>query len=208
MRYGWRALSASFIVRRARAAGVGSRSLNAIVRRRIVRYQDFIGELRQYIDEARRLLVAGVTHEDPGFRSWRHRSESLVREAAAHGYRLPGKYNSSERHYADFYDYSPKGMVHALAKDLKDSEIELIFLVEQFDKYGVPPLAPALAANSPALQLPDKMTLSWLFHNVPMTYWLATLGAVLAIFLFGVGAGRTTTYTAVEAWVKSVWSGQ
>lgn len=110
-----------------------------------MRYRDFIEELRRYVTEASGLMDSKATHDGPEFRSWRHGSESLVSEAAAHGYRLPGEYKSSSRFYADLYDSSEPAKQRALAKDLTDSKIELQFLIDHYEKYGEPPLVTTAA---------------------------------------------------------------
>ena len=41
---------------------------------------------------------------------------------------------------------------------------------------------------STQLPAPEKVTLKWLFHNVPYTFWMMAAGALFAVFAFGVKA--------------------
>lgn len=104
-----------------------------------MRYQDFISELRVLVAKAEEIRTQNVTHEDDGFREWRHRAESLVRETKALGYRLPGDFNSDVRAYMAMYSgASAADNFTALRKELGDSLIQLRFLIDQFEKYGEP----------------------------------------------------------------------
>jgi hypothetical protein len=104
-----------------------------------MRYQDFISELRVLVAKGEEIRSQDVTHEDEGFRDWRHRAESLVRETKALGYRLPGEFNSDVRAYMAMYSgASAADNSIALRKELGDSVIQLRFLIDQFEKYGEP----------------------------------------------------------------------
>lgn len=84
--------------------------------------------------------------------------------------------------------------VEALRSALNDSLIELEFIVQQHKRYGAPGDGVSAQAEAARLQVPERVTLSWLWHNVPATLWLAAAGLVLAIFLAGVSAGQTKAY--------------
>ena len=47
------------------------------------------------------------------------------------------------------------------------------------------------------LSFPEKITLSWLFKHVPVSYWLWLGGAFVAVFIAGVGFSQTKAYTAI-----------
>jgi hypothetical protein len=53
---------------------------------------------------------------------------------------------------------------------------------------------PASSDNSKHghVQLPEKVTLSWLIHNVPVQFWVWLGGLILTVLLLGVGIGQTT----------------
>ena len=42
------------------------------------------------------------------------------------------------------------------------------------------------------LVLPDKVTLGWLVHHVPLTFWFWLVGIVIVTFTIGVTVGQTT----------------
>jgi hypothetical protein len=178
-----------------------------------MRYQDFIAELRSHIAEARRLRDLSITHEDSAFREWRHRVESIVAEAATLGYRLPGAFNSKNRFYTDIYHQSDSSIREALVRDVRDSEAELRYLVDQFEKFGVPPLVGAAAlpqndheATAPAVPYPDRITIDWLTRHVPIGIWALAMGALLAAFLLGVAFGRTPELASTIDWLRALWA--
>ena len=47
------------------------------------------------------------------------------------------------------------------------------------------------------LSFPDKITLSWLFKHVPVSYWLWLGGAFVTVFIAGIGFSQTKAYTAI-----------
>jgi hypothetical protein len=171
-----------------------------------MRYQDFIAEVRDLISDAEFICALSVDHHDGAFRAWRHKAESLVDEAKAHGYRLPGPFNSSSRTYRAMWRGAKKDDdVKALTKDLRDSMIELR------EKYGVPALqmgsvqSPApIAAELPA---PDKVTVVWLARHVPVGLWITAVVILLTVFLLGAAVGPTATGRAITAAIKAVIPG-
>ena len=44
--------------------------------------------------------------------------------------------------------------------------------------------------QSPKLQYPEKVTLSWLSHHAPVSFWFWLIGIIVAVFLFGIKAGQ------------------
>src|SRR4051812_24489158 len=135
-----------------------------------MRYQDFINELCELVAAGEQLYSVITTHNDAGFRAWRHRAESLVQEAKDLGYRLPGNCKSDTRAYrAIFYGASIQTNITALKKELDDSLIELRFLIDNYKKYGEP-IHTQLADSAHATErpdVPDKVTPPWLTKNVP-----------------------------------------
>jgi hypothetical protein len=171
-----------------------------------MRYQDFIAELRQAVELAQNLQSSGVTHEDTRFREWRYRTESLVAEAEAQGYMLPGSFSSSGRNYRDVVGefYGQDNHAKALVRDIGDSIIELNYLISRYDSYGQPPMQIEENDASASLTIPERVTLAWLYKHVAIGQWGAFAVFVFAVFLFGVAAGRTDIYAVLEAWFKSL----
>jgi hypothetical protein len=177
-----------------------------------MRYQDFIEEVRAHIKEAQRIRAARLTHKHEDFRRWRQRVESLVKEVAAHGYRLPGSFDSTSRFYTDFYVHTDEAAKAALAKDITDTENELSYLVEQFEKYGVPPLvggarvaAPPPQLAPPELPIPERVTLYWLFKHVSVGGWIAVGGAAITLLLVGAAIGKTGWFGSIVSWFTTSW---
>jgi len=180
-----------------------------------MRYQDFIGELRDLVKNGEVLRSQSLTHENPKFREWRHRAENLVREALAHNYRLPGTFKSDGRTYRAMYPgASFPANATALEKELGDSLIELRYLIEQFEKYGEPMRTqligaadpqPQAAVPAPALAQPEKVTLAWLVKHVSVGFWLKALSLALGILLLGAAIGRAQTFASFVTWLKNNW---
>jgi hypothetical protein len=160
-----------------------------------VNYTQFIARLESLIVEGHAIVTAGITHKDQRFRKWRHEAESVVDDAKSRGIRVPGDFNSSKRHYlAMWTGASHQDEVEALRSALNDSLIELEFIVQQHKLYGAPADGVSAQVKATPLQVPERVTLSWLWHNVPATLWLAAAGLVLAIFVAGVTAGQSKAY--------------
>jgi hypothetical protein len=172
-----------------------------------MRYRDFIDQLSDLVRIGEQLREHGISHRDPEFRDWRHRSESLVAEAVALGWRLPGPYKSSVRAYAPLYATGDaKEIVAAFRQDVSDSLIELRHLVDQFERYGEPKSIQLVAHDKPPLPAPDKVTVDWLAKNVPVGLWAAAAGILAATFLLGASVGQTEEFQALWKWIKNVWS--
>lgn len=177
-----------------------------------MRYQDFIADLRALIDQAQGIVNCGVTHEDQRFRAWRYRAQSLVTEARSHGYRLPGRFDSEKRMYRAIFPGATRGEdSRALDQDVGDSIIELRYLVEQFEKYGVPPTSnsrePATSPSRKELAAPDQVTLSWLFRNVSVKFWSWAAGILVTVFFFGALIGRTGVWDNVQRFAAELRQG-
>lgn len=172
---------------------------------RKMRYQDFIAEVRNLIEEAHQIGKSGATHEDPPFREWRHRSESLVNEVLGLGYRLPGKFESARRPYRAMYSgASRQDNARALAKELGDSEIELRHFVTQYEKFGEPKSIQVVVEHHREVDVPERVTFAWLFRNVSVGVWASAIGCVIGAFVLGVAVARTGPYEALEEWIRSV----
>ena len=170
-----------------------------------MRYADFIGELKNLVGQAQELRRTGATHEDSDFREWRHRAESLVEEARLLGYRLPGNFASFRRAYRATWPRAPSAEDGAaLAADLGDSIIELRFLIDQYERYGVPPVVPHKDSVS-QMAPPERATLAWLFRNVPVTLWISGFSLDIAAFGFGAAVGGAAAYTKLSALIKSLF---
>jgi hypothetical protein len=53
-------------------------------------------------------------------------------------------------------------------------------------------MTPDEGNKAKGLELPEKVTLAWLFGNVPVSVWLSLGGAIITAFVLGVAAGQTT----------------
>jgi len=170
-----------------------------------VEYSDLIVELRQLVDRGDALLRENVTHEAPRFRKWRHEAESVVGSATGSGLTLPGEFRSSRRVYRAMWSGAAENDdIAALRDELRDSLIELRFIIDQYDKYGAPKAPKSSARTLVSLAVPERVTLAWLARNVSVGQWVTVAFFVLMVFIIGVNVGRTEAYRKLEAFVTSI----
>ena len=74
--------------------------------------------------------------------------------------------------------------------------------IDQFEKAESDVAAPvALPRTVAALELPDRVTLAWLWQHVPASLWVGFLGLLLAVFIFGATVGQIEwVQKLVENW--------
>jgi len=187
---------------------VGEPPLNLDVRRLTMRYADFIQELQELVTTGEALLVPGTSDETPSFRAWRHRTESLVKEAQASGRRLPGDFRSSSRMYMPMYSpASADEKYRAFSRDVSDTLIELRLLIDQHEKYGEPQFVQLVGVEASSPELPSTVTFAWLWKHVPVSFWVKVATILMAAFLIGVAVGRTNAYQDLETIIKEVVPG-
>lgn len=98
---------------------------------------------------------------------------------------------------------NPDEIIGAFRQDMSDSLIELRHYLDQYRRYGEPrSVQPALEDKVEPVA-PEKVTLHWLFKNVPISLWVAAIGVLSAVFVFGAAVGNTEPIKDVLAWFKS-----
>ena len=55
-----------------------------------------------------------------------------------------------------------------------------------------------ITKQTPELEWPQKITLSWLTKHAPISLWLKLLGALVTAFLLGVGFAQTKLYDNIQ----------
>ena len=61
-----------------------------------------------------------------------------------------------------------------------------------------PPQEPQKMASQQSLQVPDRVTLHWLYKQVPFTLWASLVGLLIASFV--IGATAAIKLTLVQQW--------
>jgi hypothetical protein len=91
---------------------------------------------------------------------------------------------------------------------MDDSLGELRFLVQQFDKYGVPSVPAPKSSQQPSVSLasPDKVTVRWLIDNVPVSGWVIVFGLIVGLFSAGYAAGQYDTLRKLVAIISALFS--
>jgi len=95
-------------------------------------------------------------------------------------------------------------------RDLQDTANEMSYIIKSYEKHGEPQrssrtgiqeLKKKQSASPPAVAVPkikktlempnpDKVTLAWLFHNVPIKFWWWLAGILIAAFILGITIGQ------------------
>ena len=165
----------------------------------------FKDEIKEQLEVAESLLGCEMTHKDDAFRKWRHSVESLVAKFTESGYQLPGEFRSSRRKYRATWPTATKNdNVKALEKDLKDSIIELKFVLDYWGKYGTSFNSHSAPENT-ELSVPNKVTLAWLWNNVSYKLWLSFAGLIIFVFGLGVKAGQAKWFVDILNEILSVF---
>lgn len=170
-------------------------------------YAEFIAEIECLVGRGDAITGADADHESRPFRDWRYAVETTVTNAKEQGFKVPGEFDSENRHYMALWD-APRGEHRKVfTRDMADSLTELRFIVEQYRKFGDPtPRRPgdAAPATAPALARPDRVTVRWLIDYVSAMSWLAVAGLALALFFLGYGAGKFEFFSKLLALIKGV----
>jgi hypothetical protein len=115
---------------------------------KVISYSAFIDALRSSIEEAKTLRERPQMHEDPDFRRWRHRLESLLTQIVQQDYLLPGSVSVRQRAfgYTDQFEDGSTAM-YRYNRDMQDTINELEVIVEAY-QHGEPPKKGAERTNS------------------------------------------------------------
>lgn len=167
-----------------------------------MKYEDFVNELRQFLQEARNLFDLDGFDEDPAFRKWRHNVTDLIERIEDKGYEINTSIQSRDFCQQGSYTYDPthKDHLKAFNRDLQDTINEFETIIERFEKYGD---SKSSANNNEKsvkqLEWPPKMTLSWLFLHAPISLWMKASGIILASLLLGLAVGQSQMYKELSS---------
>jgi hypothetical protein len=157
-------------------------------------YTLFVGEVRSLIDRAELFRPIDKNRNSSVFKAWRHELQDLLMRIRGMGYTVNTKADS--RAYALLHTSDPVEQKAKFESAPVESLIELRLVVRNFETYGDPgKLLPTSVFNvqhevihsavetKPAegQKWPDKdkVTLAWLYHNMPVSAWsvLVVVGA-------------------------------
>ena len=163
----------------------------------MLRYADFISDLRRFVAEAIRLRSHKKMHLDPAFRRWRHELETSVSQAETAGFEVPGVVRVRSRSFGVPQPLVKGDALFALyQREMDDTIIELETIFFTYEKIGEP--EKRKASDLTPREWPAKITLAWLFHNAPLSLWLSLLSALLAAFILGTQIGQSELSEQVQ----------
>jgi len=154
-------------------------------------------QCRNEIDE---LMGAPELHENERFRRWRHDLTEAIRQIEEQGFRIACDVRVRRFGTYDPYVTSNPGreaLIRFYRRDLKDTTNELNAIIEYYNKYGVPKLHKPASGVEEA-KGSDKLTLSWLFRNATLSFWLWAAGVLAATFMAGVWFSSTDLYAQLK----------
>jgi len=143
-------------------------------------YDQFIAEIRELLEQGRSLFDVEEVRNDPVFRRWRKRLLFALHSIEDKGHKVPCQ---AESRSFSGSSYAPLESEHirAYRRDLRDTLDELRFLVDNYAKYGEPPVTLDITDQNP-IQTPEKVPLVRMSDRLNTTGWLIVTGIVLAIF--------------------------
>jgi len=166
-------------------------------------------EIRKRLENGQGLLNRKfTTHEEltqvlNEHRRWRTATADLLGELFS-DYSMTNYFNKNyhdlDLDYQNEIDYQK--LKNTYKQSLEDEIERLKFILhripftqEKVFSNSKVSLTTSQVASSPdvgpsSLKLPEKVTLSWLFHNFPIGYWLALGGLLIGSFAFGVKVGQ------------------
>lgn len=102
----------------------------------MLKYSQFIGELRALLERGKTLYDLDGRHEDPGFQRWRHEVTDLIKRIEHEGYDT--NCHIAERlfdvEYGSYKGNPTPGRIAAYNLDLQDTLNELEIIIGRFDK--------------------------------------------------------------------------
>lgn len=154
----------------------------------MIRYANFILELKRLTDEAKRLRFSREMHQDPAFRRWRHELETAVSQAGNAGFQLPGEVRVQARSFGGLDGVVGDDQGFAMyQREIEDTVIELETIISAYYKFGEP--KQRMTPASMAREWEPRITLAWLARNAPPTFWIFLASALIAAFAIGVLVG-------------------
>ena len=175
-------------------------------------YAAFIDELGGLVARARGFRADERSLAGDSFRRWLHETVDLIHRVNRLRYDVNCGIEGRSFQVMSYGSVSKREQQEKFDRDLEDTLAELDLVIDRFRKYGDPreksgpsgqvaiPVESKSVGPEP-LVAPEKVTISWLFSNVPVT-WFVTLAASYCI-VFGVGmtAASTKLGKAIVEWV-------
>ncbi len=170
-------------------------------------YAAFIDELKPLIEQARPFDVDARKHDSAIFRTWRHKVADLTTKISRTHMDSDTELMNRQFRVYGYSDGDQRVQLVAFESDLLETLIELDHMVEHYGRYGEPKLrqgarkggsgasagaalsAPVVAPVPAEIEWPkgEKLTLYWLFKNMPTSVWVG-----FAIFVFGAFSAGVT----------------
>jgi len=189
-----------------------------------MRYSDFISEIRSLLDEGQSFFYRPDLDEDhhqhfdahpwedenpnerlaenPAFRRWVTRLKAAVRTMRRQGYEVDILLRDfpSPNPFDEFGDDGNTSHFF-FNRDLQDTLNELGTTIHHYDNFGSPKPSPEQGTTGNP-ELPEQVTLSWLWEYVPAKLWITFIGLLIFTFTLGVTFSKTALYEDIEGWWK------
>jgi len=165
----------------------------------MITYVQFIDEIRQLVEDAKAIKSVTDMHMHPQFRKWRSHLDGVMSHAKQAGIEFSAPIRVQARRFGKLRDRHTQKECHEnYCMEMADTINELEHLIESFDKYGEPLRKEVnhsgRSESETSLEWPNKITLSWLFHNAPISVWAWFIGLIFASFVAGTQVAGTQLY--------------
>lgn len=167
----------------------------------MITYPKFIKKLERLVADAKKLRNASEMHKDKMFRNWRLELEAALKQITQLDYLLPTRIRLNSRSFG----YSPDNERHIVLfksyqMEMEDTINELSVIINSYKEHGEPPKGgKSKEIMKHEQKWPTKMTLSWLFHNAPISLWAWFAGLLIAAFTLGIKVADTKYYKEFKA---------
>lgn len=185
-------------------------------------YAAFIEELKPLIEQAKAFDFQARKHDSNDFRAWRHKVGDLCTRISRSHMDSDTRLGQRAFMVQSYGSFTARDQAEAFDRDLHDTLVELEHIVEQYGKYGEPkiragyarkaasaaelvappkvigPVSPPKVAE-PEWPQKEKLTLYWLFKNMPLTAWAVLGGICVTAFSLGTTVGA---WPSVQKWFE------
>lgn len=173
-------------------------------------YAAFIEDIAPLIAQAKAFGVGDRRQDGDVFRAWRHKVEDLLVKIKRTHVDVSCDLDQRQFRVMSYSSVSAKDQLSAFDRDLRDTLVELDHIVSWYEKYGEPKLrrgsfqqaakaspeavvavvAPPIKPADPEWPQKEKLTLHWLFTNMPASAWAWLALFVGGAFTLGVTVGN------------------
>lgn len=159
-------------------------------------YKDFIIEQKILLKEAKTLFNAEDYDKNHSFRKWRFKLTESINRIKMEGFNIVCDIES--RSFGDINVTAEKYQRDVFNMELQDTINEVKSIIDNFGKYGAPNKCDQESRDTKELDLPQIITLNWLFRHAPISLWLKLIGVLILAFSLGISIGQSKLFHEIK----------